>query len=100
MTPCILPLRDMQFVVHERLEAESVVAEMAARREIDAATLDGAAKEAGKFCAEVLQPLNEIGDREGCRMALQRLQPTARALCCISRALRDCNAVVNAPLQA
>ncbi len=73
---------------------------MAAPPEIDAAMLDALAKEAGTFCAEVPHPLNAIADREGCRMARQRLQPTARALCCISRARRDCNAVVNAPLQA
>jgi len=70
MTPCILPLRVMQLVIHELLETESEVAEMAAHREIVAATLDALAVEAGKFCVEVLQPLNETGDREGCRMAL------------------------------
>lgn len=34
--------------------------------DLDADTINQVLEEAGKFCAEVLFPLNQVGDREGC----------------------------------
>lgn len=59
------PLREMQFVLHEVLDAEShyqaIGAEEASRDMVDAIM-----GEAAKFCEEVLAPLNQVGDKEGC----------------------------------
>ncbi|PTY38049.1 acyl-CoA dehydrogenase [Saccharospirillum sp. MSK14-1] len=59
------PLRDMQFVLHEVLDSEahyqSIGAEDASRDMVDAIM-----GEAAKFCEEVLAPLNQVGDKEGC----------------------------------
>jgi len=60
------PLRDMQFVLHEMLNVESALKKLPPHADIDAATIDSILEEGGKFCAEVLYPLNQSGDREGC----------------------------------
>ena len=60
------PLRDMQFVMHELLDAVPRLKAITAHAELDAATLDAVLEEGGKFASEVLFPLNQSGDREGC----------------------------------
>jgi alkylation response protein AidB-like acyl-CoA dehydrogenase len=60
------PLRDQQFVMHELLGAVDELKKMPRYAEVDAATLNQVVEEAGKFCAEVLFPLNRSGDEEGC----------------------------------
>ena len=62
------PLRDMQFVLHEVLNATETLKAMPAHAEIDAATIDAVLEEAGKFAAEVTAPLNHAGDVEGCTL--------------------------------
>ncbi|HMM85604.1 acyl-CoA dehydrogenase C-terminal domain-containing protein [Azohydromonas sp.] len=62
------PLRDMQFVMHEVLNAVDALREIPRHAEVDADTLDAVVAEAGKFAAEVLAPLNAVGDREGCKL--------------------------------
>jgi alkylation response protein AidB-like acyl-CoA dehydrogenase len=60
------PLRDMRFVMHELLDVTSALKEIPAYADIDADTIDQVLEEAGKFCTEVLLPLNLSGDQEGC----------------------------------
>ncbi|MEO8937322.1 MAG: acyl-CoA dehydrogenase C-terminal domain-containing protein [Burkholderiaceae bacterium] len=60
------PLRDMRFVMHELLDVTTSLNEVPAYADIDADTIDQVLAEAGKFCAEVLLPLNLSGDQEGC----------------------------------
>ncbi len=60
------PLRDMRFVMHELLDVTTALNEVPAYADIDADTIDQVLEEAGKFCAEVLLPLNLSGDQEGC----------------------------------
>ncbi|CAB3779616.1 acyl-CoA dehydrogenase C-terminal domain-containing protein [Pararobbsia alpina] len=60
------PLRDMQFVLHELLDVESELKQMPAYAEIDADTVNQVIEAAGKFCADVIFPLNQSGDLEGC----------------------------------
>lgn len=59
------PVRDYQFVLWELLNSEAhyqrLGAEDATRDMVDAII-----QEAGKFCEEVLSPLNEVGDSQGC----------------------------------
>ena len=61
------PLRDQKFVMHELLDVVSEYRQMPAHAELDADTLNQVIEEAGKFCAEVLLPINRSGDEEGCR---------------------------------
>ncbi|MDE3081217.1 MAG: acyl-CoA dehydrogenase family protein, partial [Paracoccaceae bacterium] len=60
------PIKDIQFLLHDVLKvSESDVPGFAdLDRDTTAAILD----EAGKLAAEVLAPLNAVGDREGCRL--------------------------------
>ena len=60
------PLRDQQFVIHEVLGAVNEYKRMAPHREVDAGVVDQVLEEAGRFCAEVLLPINRSGDEEGC----------------------------------
>lgn len=63
----IAPLRDMQFVMHELLDVESELKAMPKHADLDAETINQVLEEAGKFCSEVLFPLNQSGDAEGCK---------------------------------
>jgi alkylation response protein AidB-like acyl-CoA dehydrogenase len=62
------PLRDMQFVQHELLEAVPTLKAIPAHAELDVDTVNAVLEEGGKFAAEVLHPLNIAGDREGCTL--------------------------------
>ena len=63
----IPPLRYMQFVLHEALEIENVLQGLPAHADMDADTINAVIEEAGKFASEVLFPLNQSGDQEGCQ---------------------------------
>ncbi|CAM2140803.1 3-methylmercaptopropionyl-CoA dehydrogenase [Pararobbsia alpina] len=63
------PLRDMQFVLHELLNVEAELKQMPKHVDIDADTVNQVIEEAGKFCADVVFPLNQSGDEEGCHWA-------------------------------
>ncbi len=60
------PLRDFQFVLHEVLDAPARLAELPAHAEVGRELIDQVLEEGGKFCAEVLHPINRTGDEEGC----------------------------------
>jgi alkylation response protein AidB-like acyl-CoA dehydrogenase len=62
------PLRDLQFVLHEVLKVEEVLKAMPKHAEVDAQTIDAVLEEGGKFAAEVVFPLNQSGDAEGCHL--------------------------------
>jgi alkylation response protein AidB-like acyl-CoA dehydrogenase len=61
------PIRDMQFVLHEVLDVQSTFKSMPAHADIDTDTINAVIEEAGKFASEVLFPLNQSGDLEGCK---------------------------------
>ena len=60
------PLRDIQFVLHELLQVDKLLKAMPAHVDIDQDTLDQVLEEAGRFCKELVFPLNASGDVEGC----------------------------------
>ncbi len=62
------PLRDMQFVLHELLQAPALLSSLPRHQDVDADTLDAVLEQAGKFAAEVVAPLNLSGDAEGCTL--------------------------------
>ncbi len=62
------PLADMQFVMTE-LAGLSEVAQLPGFEDATADTVAAILEEAGKFAANVLDPLNSVGDREGTLLA-------------------------------
>jgi alkylation response protein AidB-like acyl-CoA dehydrogenase len=62
------PLRDLQFVMHELLNAEQELKAMPRHKDIDADTLNSVLEEGGRFAAEVAFPLNIGGDQQGCKL--------------------------------
>ncbi len=61
------PVRDMQFIYHELLEAGKILQQLPGFEEASDDVVDAILEEGGKFCSEVLQPLNQSGDEAGCR---------------------------------
>ncbi|ENO92627.1 acyl-CoA dehydrogenase-like protein [Thauera sp. 28] len=62
------PLRDMQFVLHEVIDAVGQLQACPPHAELDVDTFNAVLEEAGKFAAEVTFPLNVGGDSEGCKL--------------------------------
>ena len=62
------PLRDMQFVLHELLDAADTLRALPRHADIDADTINAVLEEGGKFAAEVVFPLNLSGDQQGCQL--------------------------------
>jgi acyl-CoA dehydrogenase len=58
------PVKDMQFILHDVLEAASQ--DIQGYDELDRDFTDAVIEEAGKLASEVLMPLNTIGDTQGC----------------------------------
>ena len=58
------PTKDMQFVLHDVLKITEQ--DVPGYDELDADFTSAILEEAGKVASEVLQPLNVVGDKEGC----------------------------------
>ncbi|MEM9585019.1 MAG: acyl-CoA dehydrogenase C-terminal domain-containing protein [Pseudomonadota bacterium] len=58
------PVKDMQFVLHELLNVTDQ--DVPGYKDLDAEFTNAILEEAGKISSEVLQPLNVVGDKEGC----------------------------------
>lgn len=63
------PLRDLRFVLHEVLGAAEQLQALPSYAEMDAATLDILAEEAGRFAADRILPVNAAADAVGCGWA-------------------------------
>jgi alkylation response protein AidB-like acyl-CoA dehydrogenase len=61
------PLRDIQFVIYELLNADKNLASLPIYQDVDKETINQIVEEAGKFASEITFPLNQIGDKEGCK---------------------------------
>ena len=61
------PTDDMLYLLGELLDAETALAPLGGEP-ASIALMGDVLREAGKFCAEVVQPLNQRGDLEGCRL--------------------------------
>ncbi len=61
------PLRDIRFVIHELLDAQSTLQGLPAHAAVDPQLIGQVLEEGGRFCSEVLFPLNRTGDEAGCR---------------------------------
>ncbi|MGY0556409.1 acyl-CoA dehydrogenase C-terminal domain-containing protein [Lysobacter sp. A421] len=60
-----VPLRDMQFVLFDVLDSEAEFQRLGFT-DVSRDLLDAVLEESAKFAENVLAPLNEVGDREGC----------------------------------
>ncbi|MDP1702818.1 MAG: acyl-CoA dehydrogenase C-terminal domain-containing protein [Aestuariivirga sp.] len=60
------PLRDMQFILFEVLKVQDSGNAMASYAEAAPDVVTAILEEAGRFCENVLQPINRSGDEEGC----------------------------------
>jgi acyl-CoA dehydrogenase len=60
------PIKDMQFVLHDVLGIST--AATPGYEEMDPDTTQAILNEAGKLAETVLQPLNAVGDEQGCRL--------------------------------
>ena len=65
MTGWTPPLRDTLFVIEQVLELEKL-RELPLFEPLDSETLAAIIGEAGRFCADVIAPLNAVADSEGC----------------------------------
>jgi len=67
------PLQDIQFVLQEVLQAPAQLQKLSAFAEVDSELMRQVLDEAGKFVAEVVAPLQRIGDEVGCRFEQGRV---------------------------
>ena len=67
MTTYTAPVDDMRFVINELAGLGSVAA-LPGMEEVTPDLVDAILEEAGKFGTEVLAPLNEVGDQQGCTL--------------------------------
>ena len=67
MTTYSAPLRELWFVLEELVGLDAV-ATLPGFEDVSADTVGAILNEAGRFAADVLAPLNQSGDREGCQL--------------------------------
>ncbi|PVY70723.1 hypothetical protein C8D92_10879 [Tamilnaduibacter salinus] len=60
------PLRDIKFVMSELLDSEQHYASLEGAEDATPDMVDAIIGEGAKFCEQVLSPLNQVGDQEGC----------------------------------
>ena len=62
------PLDDIRLVLDE-ISDISAICDLPAFEHVDVETIDGVLDELGRFVAEVIAPVNRIGDEQGCSVA-------------------------------
>jgi alkylation response protein AidB-like acyl-CoA dehydrogenase len=62
------PLRDLRFVMEELLDVPGVFKSLPAHADNDMDTVMAILEEGGKFAKDVIFPLNQSGDKEGCTL--------------------------------
>ncbi len=62
------PMNDMLYVLGDLLGAESVLAALPGCEDVSLSLMEEVLHEAGRFCSDVVQPLNRSGDEEGCTL--------------------------------
>ena len=67
MTTYSVPLRDMRFVLHELCKAGDTLGSLPGFEDVSGDVMDAVLEECAKLCEGVLFPLNQSGDREGCK---------------------------------
>jgi alkylation response protein AidB-like acyl-CoA dehydrogenase len=62
------PIDDMRFLLSEAFDFDAQISTLPGYEDIDAEFAVSILEEGGKFCAEILEPLNRTGDEEGCKI--------------------------------
>ena len=62
-------LDEVQFILHDVLQASTQIAQLPAFAEVDLDLMNQVLDEAGKFVGEVVAPLNRDGDEIGAQWA-------------------------------
>jgi alkylation response protein AidB-like acyl-CoA dehydrogenase len=62
------PINDMRFLLSEVFDFDAQISTLPGYEEINAEFAVSILEEGGKFCAEILEPLNRTGDEEGCKL--------------------------------
>ena len=68
MTEYKPPLNDIRLVLNE-ISDISRLCDLPGFEHVDVETIDGVLEELGRFAAEVISPVNKIGDQEGCSVS-------------------------------
>ena len=68
------PTREMKFVLKDVIDIAEVTA-LERFRDASDDIIDAVLEEAGKFCSDVLAPLNVVGDQEGARLTETGVKP-------------------------
>ena len=63
------PLKDIQFLLHKVFNAEENFASMTLSEDLSEDLIKSILEEAGKIAEELLSPINQVGDKEGCGFA-------------------------------
>lgn len=71
------PLRDIRFAMNELLDFEGHYASLPGCEDATPDLIDAILEEGGKFASEVLSPLNQIGDQQGCTLDNGRVTTAA-----------------------
>ncbi len=71
------PLRDMRFLLNEVFDFPNHYKQLANGGDADPETVDAILEECARFCEEVIAPLNEPGDQEGCVLEDGRVKTPA-----------------------
>ena len=76
MSTYAAPLKDMQFVIEELVGLADITA-LPSCSDVTPDLVEAVLAEAGKFAAEVLDPLNRVGDKQGAQWADGTVTPPA-----------------------
>ncbi len=62
------PVKDIQFILHDVLNIMDHYKSLPGTEEVDRDLVDAITSECAKFCEQVLSPLYQVGDEEGCKL--------------------------------
>ncbi|PZU64098.1 MAG: acyl-CoA dehydrogenase, partial [Rhizobium sp.] len=68
MAAYIPPVDDISFLLGEVFDFDAQMAALPGFEEVNTELAASVLEEGGKFCAEILEPLNRPGDEEGCKL--------------------------------
>ena len=68
MAGYIPPVDDISFLLGEVFDFDAQMAALPGFEEVNTELATSVLEEGGKFCAEILEPLNRPGDEEGCKL--------------------------------